>query len=367
MLVALSGGVDSALAAALLVEAGHEVLAAHLKTGVEAEGQAAGGARSCCGADDARDARAVAALLKIPFYVVDVRAAFAREVLDPFAAAYARGLTPNPCVACNRGVKLGRLDELARGLGAQAVATGHYARVERGPHGRLRLLRAADLRKDQTYVLHALAQEQLARACFPLAALTKDEVRREAARRGLPVAGKPDSQELCFVPDGDLRGYLARTSQGRGKPGSFVDASGVEVGRHEGAAGFTRGQRRGLPALGRPRYVTSVEPDAGVVRLGEREQLLDLGVEVSGLNWVEEPEPPAGSTYEVCVQVRHAQVPTPATLEVLGAGGARVHFAQPLFAAAPGQALVAYRGEAVLCGGPITRVLSDAQEPEQRP
>jgi tRNA-specific 2-thiouridylase len=255
-------------------------------------------------------------------------------------------------------VKLGRLDEVARGLGAEAVATGHYARVERAPHGRLRLRRAADLRKDQTYVLHALAQEQLARACFPLAALTKDEVRREAARRGLPVAAKPDSQELCFVPDGDLRGYLARTPQGRGLPGAFVEASGAEVGRHEGAAGFTRGQRRGLPAVGRPRYVTGVEPEAGLVRLGEREDLLDLGVEVSGLNWVEESEPPAGTRCEVSVQVRHAQAPVPASLEATGGGSARVIFGEPVFAAAPGQALVAYVDDAVLCGGPIARVLT---------
>ncbi len=260
-------------------------------------------------------------------------------------------------MACNRAVKLGRLDEVARGLGAEAVATGHYARVERSLHGRLRLRRAVDLRKDQTYVLHALAQEQLARACFPLAALTKDEVRREAARRGLPVASKPDSQELCFVPDGDLRGYLVRTPQGRGLPGAFVEASGAEVGRHEGAAGFTRGQRRGLPALGRPRYVTAVEPEAGLVRLGEREDLLDPGVEVNGLNWVDEPEPPPGSRYDVLVQVRHAQVPVPGALEVSGRGCARVLFAEPVYAAAPGQALVAYRADAVLCGGPIARVL----------
>jgi tRNA-specific 2-thiouridylase len=356
ILTALSGGVDSAVAAALLTEQGHEVVAAHLRTGVESSGEAAGGARSCCGADDARDAREVAARLGMPFYVVDVREAFREEVLDPFAAAYAAGLTPNPCVACNRGVKLGRLLELARGLGAEQVATGHYARVEPGAAGRWRLRRARDTRKDQTYVLHALSQAQLAQACFPLADLTKEEVRARARALGLPVAEKRDSQELCFVPTGDVRAYLAGTAAGRGAPGTFVDADGSVVGTHAGAAGFTRGQRRGLPALGSPRYVRSVDPVRGEVHLAERGALEDVAVEVAGLVWTDEAEPEAGTAFEVEVQVRHAQRPVAARLTASGGGRAAVRFAEPLFAAAPGQALVAWRGDAVLCGGPIVRV-----------
>jgi tRNA-specific 2-thiouridylase len=353
ILAALSGGVDSAVAAALLVDAGHEVVGVHLRTGVESESPGAAPGRSCCGAEDARDARSVAARLGIPFYVVDVREAFRGAVIDPFAAAYAAGLTPNPCVACNRGVKLGRLGELARGYGAGAVATGHYARTAPGADGRTRLLRAADRRKDQTYVLHALSQEQLALARFPLAALTKDEVRAEAARRGLAVATKKDSQELCFVPDGDVRGWLRRHGEAPVAAGAFVDEAGNEVGRHAGAVGFTRGQRRGLPALGRPHYVLAVEPEAARVTIGPRERLHDTTLTVAGLNWIEHAEPRADTEFAVEVQVRHAGEPTRARLTALGGGRARVAFERPVFAAALGQALVAWVGDAVLCGGPI--------------
>lgn len=354
--MALSGGVDSAVAAASLVDQGHEVVAAHLRTGVEAEGVAAGGHRSCCGADDARDAREVAGALGIPFYVVDVREAFAREVLRPAASSYASGRTPNPCVACNRGVKLGRLLDLARGLGATAVATGHYARAGRHASGRQRLLRARDRRKDQGYVLHALSQEQLAAACFPLGDRTKDDVRAEAERRGLPVAQKPDSQELCFVPDGNMRRWLEGALGSLGRPGPVVDEHGTELGTHAGAIGFTRGQRRGLPAGGRALHVTGTDLSTGTVHVGPRPMLEDRVLEVAGLNWVDEPEPPPGTVHSVEVQVRHAQAPQAARLTVLGEGRARVALEQPVFAAACGQALVAWRGEALLCGGPIERV-----------
>lgn len=356
LVAALSGGVDSAVAAALLLEQGHDVVGVHLRTGVEGDAGGASPGRSCCGADDARDAREVAARLGIPFYVVDVRAAFGAEVVAPFAAAYAAGLTPNPCVACNRGVKLGRLLEVARGLGAEAVATGHYARTEDGPGGRTRLLRAADRRKDQTYVLHALSQGQLGRARFPLAALTKAEVRAEAARRALPVAAKPDSQELCFVPDGDVRGWLRRHAPAPVAAGAFVDADGREVGRHDGALGFTRGQRRGLPALGQPRYVTDVDPEAGIVRVGAREDLLDGVLHLADVNWVDVAEPAPGTSLDVEVQVRHAAPATCARLTALERGRARITLSQPVFAAAPGQAAVAWVGDAVLCGGPIVAV-----------
>jgi tRNA-specific 2-thiouridylase len=366
IVAALSGGVDSAVAAALLVSQGHDVVGVHLRTGAEAEGQGAAPGRSCCGADDARDAREVAARLGIPFYVVDVREAFAREVVAPFAAEYAAGRTPNPCVACNRGVKLGRLGELARGFGAEAVATGHYAHTEERLDGRMRLLRAADRRKDQTYVLHALSQEQLRLARFPLARLTKDEVRAEAARRGLPVATKPDSQELCFVPDGDVRGWLRRHADAPVPPGVFVDEAGREVGRHDGAIGFTRGQRRGLPALGRPNYVLAVDPATARVTIGGREALEDRAVRVERLNWIERDEPEPGTELEVTVQVRHAGVPQPARLRALGRGAAEVAFVEPVFAAAPGQALVAWVGEAVLCGGPVVAAVEAADLPPQQ-
>ncbi len=359
LVVALSGGVDSAVAAALLVEAGHDVVAVHVRTGVETDGGAAGG-RSCCGVDDARDAREVAARLGIPFYVVDAREAFGAHVLGPFVAAYAAGLTPNPCVACNQHVKFGRLLELATGLGAAAIATGHYARCEALPSGRHALRRAADPRKDQTYVLHGLDQAQLSRAVFPLGGLTKAEVRARARALGLPVADKPDSQELCFVPDGDVRGWLARAAPGRAVPGEFLEGDGRVAGTHASALGFTRGQRRGLPALGTPRYVARVEPLAGRVHLAPREALLDGWLEARPTLWSAEAEPPPGTLREVAVQVRHAAAPVPGLLRVLAPGHVGVELSTPVFGAAEGQALVAYVGDQLLCGGPLTRLAPQA-------
>ncbi len=352
VLAALSGGVDSAVAAARLVAAGDDVVGVHLRTGVEAEGQAAAGHRSCCGADDARDARAVASALGIPFYVVDVRDAFGL-VLRAFVAAHASGRTPNPCVDCNRHVKFGRLREIAADLAADAVATGHYARREVAADGRVRLLRPADRRKDQTYVLYPLSQAQLRDARFPLADSTKEAVREEAAARGLPVAAKPDSQELCFVPSGDYREWLRAHAPGVLVPGEIADETGTAIGRHDGAAGFTVGQRRGLPPVGAPRYVSAVDPRSGQVRVAPREDLLRRDVRVEAVNWVDVEEPLPGATFRAEVRIRHAAGLHPASVRAAAGGGLQVSFDAPVFAPAPGQALVAYRDDAVLCGGVI--------------
>jgi tRNA-specific 2-thiouridylase len=358
ILAALSGGVDSAVAAARLVRDGAEVVGVHLRTGVEAEGEGAGGGRSCCGADDARDAREVARVLGIPFYVVDVSEAF-RSVLDDFVAEYAAGRTPNPCVVCNREVKFGRLLDVAADLGCEAVATGHYAR--RGERaGRWQLLRARDERKDQTYVLYPLDQRRLARARFPLGEDRKPAVREEARALGLPVADKRDSQELCFVPGGDYRAVLAARAPEALVPGEVLDESGAVVGRHAGAAGFTMGQRRGLPALGSARYVTAVEAGAGRVHVGPRAVVERRRLDVRLANWIDRDEPAPGSRLEVLARVRHAGPLAPATLTVTSPGRATVAFERPVFAPAPGQAFVAYEGEAVLCGGPIERAPEDA-------
>ena len=353
IVAAISGGVDSAVAAARLVEAGADVIGLHLRTGVEAEGAAAGGARSCCGADDARDARAVADALVIPFYVVDVREAFA-TVIEDFVAAYAAGRTPSPCVLCNQRVKFGRLVEIAQGLGAGVVATGHYARTEAGPEGRQRLLRSADASKDQTYMLFRLSQEQLGAARFPLGDTAKGDVRAEARRRGLLIHDKPDSQELCFTPQGP-RVFLKERAPEVFVPGPFVDGE-REVGTHDGAVGYTIGQRRGLPAVGTPRYVTDVDPAAGRVVMGSREDLLDRTVRFGDVNWIEVPDAEAaGLPRRVQARIRHAGDPSPGTLQMTNTGELAVVFDEPVFAPAPGQALVAYVDDAVLCGGTIER------------
>lgn len=352
ILAALSGGVDSAVAAARLKREGAEVVGVHLRTGVQADGEGAGGARSCCGADDARDARQVAARLEVPFYVVDVSDAFA-DVLEEFVVAYAAGLTPNPCVTCNARVKFGRLKQVATELGCEAVATGHYARRAKGEDGRWRLLRARDRRKDQTYVLYRLDQAQLAAARFPLGDTEKGDVREEAAALGLSVAAKPDSQDLCFVPRGDYRLYLRREAPDALVAGEIVDEDGAVIGEHDGAAAFTVGQRRGLPAVGRPRYVTHVNATSGRVEVASRTRALRSRVEARDANWIDVAEPAEGTIFPVEARIRHAAETQPATLICLGAGRIEVAFEEPAFAPAPGQALVAYAGDAVLCGGRI--------------
>ena len=355
VLCALSGGVDSAVAAARLHSGGAEVVGVHYRTGaVAADAGAAASSRSCCGVDDARDARAVAAVLGIPFYVVDVSDAFLSDVVGGFLAAYAAGRTPNPCVACNGSVKFGRLRELAAAFSAEAVATGHYARTEPREGGGVRLLRGVDARKDQSYVLATLAQDQLAIARFPLGGSRKEEVRAEARARGLPVADKPDSQELCFVPDGDVRGALKALRPALAREGDVVSADGRVLGRHDGAAGFTVGQRRGLGvAAAAPLHVTAVDPASGRVTVGAREACLKRTVFLEDPNWVDEPPPPAGArrTFRVEARIRHAAAPLKATLEARGDGVLAVAFDEPAFAPSPGQLLVAYRGEAVLVAG----------------
>jgi tRNA-specific 2-thiouridylase len=355
VLCALSGGVDSAVSAARLVAQGADVVAVHYRTGATAaDPAAAASSRSCCGVDDARDARAVAAALGIPFYVVDVADVFLSEVVGGFVAAYAAGRTPNPCVTCNGKVKFGRLRELAAAFSAEAVATGHYARTAPRAGGGVRLLRGVDPRKDQSYVLATLRQEQLEVAVFPLGASRKEEVRAEARARGLPVADKPDSQELCFVEGGDVRAALRALAPKAARAGEVVATDGRVLGRHDGAAGFTVGQRRGVRvASAAALYVTDVDPAAGRVTVGDRAACLRDRVVVGDANWIDEPAAPAGEerTFRVEARIRHAAAPLPATLLDRGDGVLEVVFDEPAFAPAPGQLLVAYRGDAVLVAG----------------
>lgn len=340
VLVALSGGVDSSVAALCLLEEGLDVVGVFMRNGVSDVGVAAA-QKSCCSASDARDAAAIADRLGIPFYSVDYREEF-DALIDHFAAEYRRGRTPNPCVLCNQHLKFGHLFSLADAVGASHVATGHYARVADG-----RMLRARDADKDQTYYLFGVDRAALPRVRFPLGGMTKAEVRERARRAGLVTAEKPESMEICFVTSGDYRDVVAARG-GRGRPGAFVDESGSQLGEHDGYDGFTVGQRRGLPALGTPHYVKEIRPATAEVVLCRRDGLAATRAAVRGVRWLVKP-PTAPLRAEVKVRARSA--PAPAQL-VPGADAAvELRFDRPVEAVAPGQAAVFYQGELVLGGG----------------
>ncbi|MCA0331122.1 MAG: tRNA 2-thiouridine(34) synthase MnmA [Actinobacteria bacterium] len=360
VVAALSGGVDSAVAAARAVDAGHDVVGIHLALARSPQSHRTG-ARGCCTLEDARDARRVADVLGIPFYVWDLSEEFAEDVVDDFVAEYAAGRTPNPCLRCNERIKFSAVLDRALGLGFDAVATGHYARILETPHGR-ELHRAVDPAKDQSYVLAVLDAEQLAGALFPLGGSTKDDVRAEAARRGLLVADKPDSHDICFVPDGDTAGWL-RDRLGEA-PGLVVDAeSGETLGSHDGAYAFTVGQRRGLH-LGRPaadgarRYVVGVDVATSTVMVGPPVLLEVDRVEGARPRWC--GPAPAGPV-EGQVQLRAHGEPVDAVVEVLP--GAAADGGDLVVASlrgrtrgiAPGQALVVYDGTRVVGSATITR------------
>jgi tRNA-specific 2-thiouridylase len=342
VLAAMSGGVDSAVAAARAVAAGHDVTGVHLALS-RAPASLRTGARGCCTAEDARDARRSADVIGIPFYVWDFAERFATDVVDDFVAEYAAGRTPNPCLRCNERIKFAAVLDRAVALGFDAVVTGHHARLDGGV-----LRRSVDLTKDQSYVLAVLTRAQLARAVFPLGGLTKQQVRAEAAARGLAVADKPDSHDVCFIADGDTAGFL----RGRigAAPGAIVDGAGAEVGRHDGAYAYTVGQRRGLriarPAPdGRPRYVLDISPATNTVTVGPAEAL-DVH-RVGGIRpvWTG-GEPPVGR-YHGMAQLRAHGAVVPCTAERVGQR-LDVLLHEPVRGVARGQAVVLYDGDRVV-------------------
>lgn len=358
VLVAMSGGVDSSVAAALLVEEGYEVIGVTMNTWTEdiPEEIQMNQHSGCCSIWAVEDARRVAQLLDIPYYVFNFQGKFSETVIDYFVDEYAHGRTPNPCIACNRYVKFAAFLDRARQLNCDYIATGHYARVARDEgSGRWLLGKARDTRKDQTYVLHNMTQEALSRTLFPLGGWVKPDVRKKAAALGLPVHDKPDSQEICFVYSGDYKDFLAERIPEAMVPGPIVTARGEVIGTHQGLPLYTVGQRKGLPAVGRPIYVVELQPETNTLVVGDDTDVLSHGLIAGDLNWIKI----AGLTEPLrcTAKIRRMAPEAPCTLEPAGPDRVRVVFDQPVRAVTPGQAVVFYDGEWVLGGGTIDRAL----------
>jgi tRNA-uridine 2-sulfurtransferase len=358
VLVAMSGGVDSSVAAARLLQAGHDVVGVTLHLwDYEEEGSARGGHGRCCAPEDQYDARRVADALGFAHFTFDRRALFAQTVVEPFVEAYLAGETPSPCIACNRGVKLGELFALAERLGASRVATGHYARIVRTAQGEVRLAEGTDVSKDQSYFLYASPKAWLERLLFPLGESTKREVRDEALARQLPGAAKGESQELCFVGPAShgYADFVARRAATRVRPGPIVDEAGRGVGTHDGVHRFTIGQRRGLGvALGTPAFVTRIDPESATVHLGPESALRTHAATLSDVVLAEGVSLPARAR----VRVRYRHEGNAAVVREEGEGRAVVTFDHPVRAVTPGQIAVLYEGSCVLGGGRLVAGLS---------
>ena len=360
IVVAMSGGVDSSVVAAMLAEQGHEVIGITLN--VWQKGMVDTRLHACCSLSATHDAQRVADRIGIPHYALNFRDLFAREVMARFVASYAGGRTPNPCVDCNQYVKFAAFLDRARELDADYLATGHYARIARDDGaGRYRLLRALDPQKDQSYVLYMLGQRQLARTLFPMGSQTKTETRALARRYGLHVADKPDSYEICFVTSDNYREFLESWRPGMAVSGPIRYTDGRVLGEHDGIVNYTVGQRRGLGLTWpRPLYVTALDPEANTVFVGEEEDLYASALLASDVHWV--ADAPPAEPIRVSVRTRYRMAAAAATVEPTAAGEARVTFAEPIRAVAPGQATVFYQGDEVIGGGRIERALSPARE-----
>jgi tRNA-uridine 2-sulfurtransferase len=345
----MSGGVDSSVAAALLADQGHDVIGVSMQLYDQSDGESGFG--SCCSIDDLHDARRVAAAINVPHYILNFERHFEDQVVSNFVREYASGRTPLPCARCNSDLKFAALAERARAFGADAVATGHYARVERDGAGQHRLRRGLDATKDQSYFLFSLTQAQLAQALFPVGDRAKDDVRAYARARGLPVADKPDSQEICFIPDHDYASFISKRTAQPPRGGAIVDTSGRTVGSHSGIHRFTVGQRKGLGlarSSGTPMYVVALHAAEQQVVVGPKSALERATLTASGVNWI--AGEPSGAV-RAAAQIRHRHQPAAATVQALEGARAEVVFDAPQIAVTPGQAVVFYDGDVVLGGG----------------
>jgi tRNA-specific 2-thiouridylase len=393
VLVAMSGGVDSSVAAALLLEQGYDVVGCFMRLGNEepaaqacATGATGAGAslslplatgsqgskpkankQGCCSVEDASDARLVSAMLDIPFYVMNFRKDFGR-IIDYFVAEYNAGRTPNPCVRCNDWLKFGKLWDYAQSIDADYVATGHYARVEHGspdmPGNEPRLLCGADQSKDQSYVLFGTDRDHLRHMLLPIGQYQKSEIRQMAKERDLPVFNKPDSQEICFVPDNDYGGLIERNTPDQVCEGDILDQSGKVVGRHPGQQHFTIGQRRGIGvAVGVPIYVTDKDPQANTITIGGKDQLLSEHLIAGQTNWLIDP-PEIGSPLRCEIKIRYNSSAEPGTVWRTAEDQLEARFDQPQSAVTPGQAVVCYEGQRVIAGGWIDHAAVIARSAE---
>ncbi len=368
VVIAMSGGVDSSVAAAILKDQGYEVIGLSMQlwdysakdntAGLNTE--STGG--SCCSIEDIDDARRVADKIDIPFYVVNMEESFTREVIDYFVDSYNAGETPNPCVKCNEVMKFKVLSKKARELGAEYLATGHYARITRDESGIYHLLRGDDLKKDQTYFLFTMTQAELASTLFPLAEMTKPEVRAYAKRLGLRVSNKEESQDICFVEDGDYGGFISKKlgDDSASSGGDIVDASGSVVGRHKGIYGYTIGQRKGLDIKDGhgPYYVTAIDIKAKRIVVGSEEALYSKGLLAKGFSWVAGKAPSVEVLKKVAVMIRYRQSAVGAKITSIEDGVVEIIFNEAEKAVTPGQAVVVYNGAEVLGGGWIYKAVA---------
>jgi tRNA-specific 2-thiouridylase len=354
IVVAMSGGVDSSVAAALLAEQGHHVIGVSMQlydqTSSSGDKAAPRSFGTCCTIDDLYDARRVAAAIGIPHYILNFESQFDEHVVSNFVREYVGGRTPIPCAHCNSDLKFSSLLDRARAFDAALLATGHYARVDEAPDGSFRLCRGSDASKDQSYFLFSLTQEQLAQAVFPVGHLDKEQVRSHARRLRLKVADKPDSQEICFVPDGDYAAFVERHAPDARREGTLISQEGSVLGRHDGVHRFTIGQRKGLGlSSSTPLYVLEIRPDKGEVVVGSREALHQHRLTASGVNWISGR--PEVSWRRVSAQIRHRHVPASGQVRAIGDDQADLEFDSPQTAITPGQAVVFYDGDVVVGGG----------------